>query len=223
MIASAARPQAVHTCSAVATQGCGQRRQGGWDQRLTLHSSPAPERRRPFQCVARKQLTPKESRIGKVPIIIPQGVSVKIDGQHITVKVHLPLPLPRTPAAPNSSRVLSFGPGFIKRLLLEGRFQLHIMKHRTVTAGTPRRAGALRGQTAGDPASGGRQRAAGKAGREQEIQRAARPLEVCSLPPSMTGISPESRACTASRRVLSPRGKTAQLVACVLFVDNASC
>jgi len=70
-------------------------------QRLTLHSCPVPQRRRPFQCVARKQLTPKESRIGKVPIVLPAGVSVKIDGQHITVKArpHPPLALEPSPDA----------------------------------------------------------------------------------------------------------------------------
>lgn len=29
----------------------------------------------------------KESRIGKKPITIPKGVEVKIDGQHVAVKV----------------------------------------------------------------------------------------------------------------------------------------
>ena len=73
-------------------------------QRLTLHSCPAPERRRSFQCVARKQLTPKESRIGKVPIKLPQGVSVKIDGQHISVKARSALP---SPVAPTSGPLLT--------------------------------------------------------------------------------------------------------------------
>ena len=76
-------------------------------QRLTLHSCPAPERRRPFQCLARKQLTPKESRIGKVPIVIPKGTTVKIDGQHIAVKARFtpsPRPGPLSPPLPSHTR-----------------------------------------------------------------------------------------------------------------------
>lgn len=30
---------------------------------------------------------PKESRIGKRPVPIPKGVEVKVDGQHVSVKV----------------------------------------------------------------------------------------------------------------------------------------
>lgn len=39
-------------------------------------------------CVeARKQLTVKESRIGKAPITVPAGVTFEVDGQTVTVKV----------------------------------------------------------------------------------------------------------------------------------------
>jgi large subunit ribosomal protein L6 len=42
--------------------------------------------RRPFCVEARKQLTVKESRIGKAPITVPAGVTFDVEGQTITVK-----------------------------------------------------------------------------------------------------------------------------------------
>ncbi len=138
-------------------------------QRLALHSCPAPQRRRPFQCVARKQLTPKESRIGKVPIVLPAGVSVKIDGQHITVKARPTLPWP----------VISGPDALDARWLTYTAFTCLASRQRAChPPGTPRRARAFGGHPAGHPASGGRLRAAQQARREQESQRAARPLEV---------------------------------------------
>ena len=56
-------------------------------QALTMRRSPAQPSRSTFHCVARKQLTPKESRIGKALIPVPQGVTVTIDGQNVAVKV----------------------------------------------------------------------------------------------------------------------------------------
>lgn len=48
----------------------------------------------------RKRQLNKESRIGKVPVTIPKGVSVTLDGQKVTVKVPpSPPPAPR-PAPP---------------------------------------------------------------------------------------------------------------------------
>lgn len=55
-------------------------------QALTMRRSPAQPSRTTFHCVARKQLTPKESRIGKALIPVPQGVTVTIDGQNVAVK-----------------------------------------------------------------------------------------------------------------------------------------
>ena len=43
--------------------------------------------RRPFCVEARKQLTVKESRIGKAPITVPAGVTFDVEGQTVTVKV----------------------------------------------------------------------------------------------------------------------------------------
>lgn len=66
-------------------------------QALTMRSSPAQPSRTTFHCVARKQLTPKESRIGKALIPVPQGVTVTIDGKLVAVKVHPRIPPPPAP------------------------------------------------------------------------------------------------------------------------------
>lgn len=54
---------------------------------LPVRARVQTARRTPFCVEARKQLTVKESRIGKAPITVPTGVQFDVQGQTVTVKV----------------------------------------------------------------------------------------------------------------------------------------